>query len=540
MRAPADAVDVLIVGGGPTGLAAANALGRSGVRVLLVEQDPGVAELPRAVSVDDEAMRFLQRLGLRAQDEGVTLPGTGTKYYGARRQLLAYARGRTPARYGFPVKNPVDHPEFQAMLLDGARRFANVEIRHRTQFVALSQDRSSVTAELDGPDGPHFVTCRYLVGCDGGRSPVRMAIGEEPMSGFAFGERWLVVDTVNDPHRQRYAMHYGDPRRPQVVIVGRNGRCRYEFLVTDKERPEGDEVNALARELVAPYRELADCDIVRCVIYQFYALVARRWRVGRVFLAGDAAHMMPPFAGQGMNSGLRDAANLSWKLALAVAGDAGEELLATYEAERRPHVEATVRLSVRMGEIMMSTNTLRASVRDLVFGAGRSIPGFRRFFSEMKFKPDPSYHDGFAIGATSRADTVGTQLHQPRVLTESMSVVDLDEVLGDGFALVGLGTPPRALDGLADDVWSRLGARRVAVRFGDQLPAGGSDVLEVADLDGLLEAQVGHLVGRVLVVRPDRFIVGSFDIGAGQHAFARELEARLGAPQTGRIEARAA
>jgi 3-(3-hydroxy-phenyl)propionate hydroxylase len=532
--------DVLIVGGGPTGLAAANALGASGASVLLVEQEPGVAELPRAVSIDDEAMRFLQRLGLRAEAEAVTLPGTGTKYYGARNQLLLYARGRKPLRYGFAVKNPMDHPEFQQMLLDGATRFPAVELRHRTRFLSLSQDASSVTAELQGPDGPEAASCRFLLGCDGGRSSVRVAIGEEPMRGSAFAERWLVVDTVNDPHHQRYAMHYGDPRRPHVVVAGRDGRCRYEFLVMDDERPVDDEINEFARALVAPYRELADVDIVRCTIYQFYALVADSWKVGRVFLAGDAAHMMPPFAGQGMNSGLRDAANLTWKMALALEGRAGEDLLSTYQSERRPHVQATIRLSVRLGEIMMSTNAVRAALRDALFSAGRSVPGFRRFFTEMRFKPDPAYYDGFAIGSGSRTGPVGSQLYQPRVLTDSVSIVDLDEVLGDSFALLGLEVPPQALEQLTDPVWARLQARRIAVRLGDQLPAGGSEIPEVADLDGLLAAQVGHLAGKVLLVRPDRFIAGSFDLSTEQDAFARELEARLGTSLLRSLAARAA
>jgi 3-(3-hydroxy-phenyl)propionate hydroxylase len=532
--------DVLIVGGGPTGLAAANALGASGVSVLLVEQEPGVAELPRAVSIDDEAMRFLQRLGLRAQAEAVTFPGTGTKYYGARNQLLIYARGRQPPRYGFAVKNPMDHPEFQQMLLDGARRFPTVEIRHGTKFLSLSQDASCVTVELQGPSGPETARCRFVLGCDGGRSAVRVAIGEEPMSGSAFAERWLVVDTVNDPHRQRYAMHHGDPRRPHIVIVGRDGRCRYEFLVSDDERPADDDINDFARALVAPYRELADGDIVRSTIYQFYALVAKSWKVGRVFLAGDAAHMMPPFAGQGMNSGLRDAANLTWKLALAIEGRAGEALLSTYQAERRPHVQATVRLSVRLGKIMMSTNAVRAAARDAVFSTGRNVPGFRRFFTEMRFKPDPSYHGGFAIGLDGRNGPVGSQLHQPRVLTNSVSVVDLDEVLGDGFAVLGLGLAPEALEQLTDPVWARLQARRVAVLLGDQLPVGESEIPEVADLDGLLAAQVGHLAGKVLLVRPDRYIAGSFDLTTEQHVFARELGARLGTSVARSVEAQAA
>jgi 3-(3-hydroxy-phenyl)propionate hydroxylase len=521
-------VDVLIVGGGPTGLALANALGAQDLSVLLVEQERGVAELPRAVSVDDEAMRFMQRLGLLADAEAVTLPGTGTKYYGARGQVLSYARGPERPRYGFPVKNPMDHPEFQQMLLDGARRFPNVEIRHETEFIAFTQDSERVTAEIRNGRGTETITSRYMIGCDGGRSPVRIAIGQEPMSGSAFAERWLVVDTVEDSHDERYAMHYGDPDRPRVVIVGRDGRCRYEFLVHDHEQPTDHQVEALARELLRPYRSIDSSDIVRATIYQFYALVADEWSDGRVFLAGDAAHMMPPFAGQGLNSGLRDASNLAWKLGAVIKGQARPELLLTYQAERRPHVEATVQLSVRMGSVMMTLSPRRAFLRDTVFTVGSKLPGFRRFFAELRFRPDPHYVDGFAV-PDGVGEVVGTLLRQPRVLIGSGTVVNLDDVLGSGFALLGVDVEAAQLLALCDPVWDRLAATRVHVTFDDRLPLRNPLVRGVADMDGLLAEQLADLRGRVVLVRPDRFIAGSF-APAEEMDFATQLDQLLGSP----------
>jgi 3-(3-hydroxy-phenyl)propionate hydroxylase len=520
-------VDVLIVGGGPTGLALANALGMHDVTVLLVEQDPGVAELPRAVSIDDEAMRFMQRLGLRAEAEAVTFPGTGTKYYGARSQVLSYARGPERRRFGFPVKNPIDHPMFQQMLLDGARRFPNVEIRHETQFTSLTQDSEGVTAEIHGAHGAETLTCRYLIGCDGGRSPVRIAIGQEPMSGSAFAERWLVVDTIHDNHDERYAMHHGDPQRPRVIIVGRDGRCRYEFLVHDNEQPDQDQAEALARKLLAPYRSIDSAHIVRSTIYQFYALVANGWSVGRVYLAGDAAHMMPPFAGQGLNSGLRDASNLGWKLPAVLKKQAGPELLASYQAERRPHVQATVRLSVRLGSVMMTLSPVRAFLRDAAFAIGGKLPGFRGFFAELRFRPDPNYALGFAI--TDSTSVVGAQLRQPKVITTGGTVVDLDDVLGDGFALLGIGVDAAQLLALKESVWTRLNPTKVLVTLDDRLPCRDlvPSITAVADQDGLLAEQLRECRGRVVLVRPDRFIAGSF-APASEKEFATRLEELLG------------
>src|SRR5262249_16049397 len=158
------------------------------------------------------------------------------------------------------------------------------------------------------------------------------------MVGSSCDQPWLVLDTIHDPHDELYGLHYGDPRRPHVIIPGRNGHCRYEFLMLPGEYAPGDQVPfAFVQELVRPYRALAPSGVVRQTVSRFHALVASHWQEGRVFLLGDAAHMMPPFAGQGMNSGARDADNLAWKIAEVVQGRAGPELLATYEVERRPH-----------------------------------------------------------------------------------------------------------------------------------------------------------------------------------------------------------
>ena len=519
-------VDVLIVGGGPTGLALANALGRDGIRVLVVEQDGGVAELPRAVSVDDETMRFLQSIGLLADARNVVLPGTGTKYFGARGQLLAYARGPERRLNGHPIKNPMDHPEFQQLLLDGLSRFAHVGVSHETRFVDFTPDAAGVTAELQSHGHTANIRAKFLVGADGGRSQVRTLIGEEPMSGSAFEQRWLVVDTINDPHTERYAMHFGDPRRPRVIVVGRDGRCRYEFLVHRDEQPPKDDLFSFAAELVAPYRRLRPEDVVRCTIYRFYALVARRFSRGRVFLAGDAAHMMPPFAGQGLNTGLRDAANLSWKLTATIRGVARTKLLDSYGGERQPHVSATVELSVRMGAIMMTESKLRAYARDLIFTTGMRVPRWRRFFTEMRFRPSTVYRDGCTVAAESDP-LAGTLLRQPCVLTGDGRILALDEVLGTGFALLGIDVAPAVLAEIGEPVWKRLGVRRVHVVLGDRLPASAPSAAAVAELDGMLGEQLSAARGRLVLVRPDRFIVGSF-APAQEREFAAELESMLG------------
>lgn len=527
MSADALDADVIVVGGGPTGLAVANALGIRGVQVLLLEQEPGVAQLPRAVSIDDEAMRFMQSIGLAQATQEVVLPGTGTKYLGARGQLLVYGRGPERPLFGHPVKNPMDHSEFQQMLHSALDRFENVEVRHQARCVSLDQSADAVTVTVEHGGQEHPLRGRYVIGADGGRSTTRSAIGQEPMAGTAFGQRWLVVDTLNDPHDERYAIHHGDPGRPRVIVVGRDGRCRYEFLLRDDEGLSEQAQLELATELVRPYRELLPADVVRCTAYKFYALVARRFQQGRIFLAGDSAHLMPPFAGQGLNSGLRDAANLSWKLAEVLAGRAGTELLNTYTTERQAHAAATVNLSVRMGTVMMTESRLRAGLRDLLFGAGRRLPGFSRFFQELKFKPPSSCAGGFCLGDRAATGPVGSLIRQPRVLDSAGAYRQFDDLLGSGFALVNVGGPVESLEGLSAPLWDRLQAVRVDVVFDDRLPRRNTPCRAIADADGLLAEQMVSLRDWIVLVRPDRFIAAAFR-PADEQRFAGEIESLLG------------
>ncbi|HEY2716856.1 MAG TPA: bifunctional 3-(3-hydroxy-phenyl)propionate/3-hydroxycinnamic acid hydroxylase [Solirubrobacterales bacterium] len=519
-------VEVLVVGGGPTGLAAANLLGQLGVEVLLVEQEPGVAELPRAVSIDDEAMRFMQRLGLGEQMRDVVLPGSGTKFYGRRGQLLAYAQGPVRPPNGQPVKNPLDHSEFQLALLRGLSRYPHVETRHQTRFTGFEAQTDAVTATLEADGRSEALSARYLLGADGGRSLVRTLIGQEPMTGAAFEERWLVVDTVNDRHDERYAMHYGDPERPRVVVVGRGGRCRYEFLIHDDENPRDEELAAFAISLASRYRSLTEADIVRSAIYKFYALVADEFRQGRVFIMGDAAHMMPPFAGQGLNSGLRDAANLGWKLAAELRGRAGPELLDSYTRERQPHVKATVDLSVRLGAIMMTRSRAKAALRDAVFTTGGRIPLARQRLTKMLSRPPTHHVDGFALDASSDP-LAGRLLDQSQVIDAAGHLVGLDEVLGDGFALLAVDTDPASLKGLSAGVWDRLEAKLVHLTLEDRLPVRQPELNGIADYRAGLARQLGPARGRLVLVRPDRVVAGTF-APAQQEAFAVRLAPLLG------------
>jgi 3-(3-hydroxy-phenyl)propionate hydroxylase len=512
---------VLVVGAGPTGLAAANVLGALGVETVVVERDADVASEPRAVSIDDEAMRLLQWLGLADRAAEVVRPGTGTRYYGAGGRLLAAASTPTPPPFGHPLKNPIDHGAFARFLLDALDAHPSVSVRFASELVGLDPDGAALVRTADGDER---IEARWVLGCDGGRSATRKLLGIE-MAGRSLQEPWLVIDARDDPHTEPYAMHHGDPARPHVVVPYGDGRCRYEFLLL----PGEDEANAtsfaMAQRLLAAHRpDLRPEHVLRQRVYVFHALLAATWRRGRAFLLGDAAHMMPPFAGQGLNSGLKDAANLAWKLAAVLHGELDERVLDSYERERRPHAAAMIDLSVRRGRVVMTTSRTRARLRDGAALLARRVPALRRRLDTLPVKP-PARHDA---GLVVRGPAIaGAMLPQPHVVDADGRRVLLDELLGSSFALLEVES---IRGGARSAAWERLGARRVRLSLDGPLPSA------VADADGLLRTALADCRGQVVVVRPDRFVLGAFAPDQEQDFLSRWD--RLGGPvATARVPA---
>jgi 3-(3-hydroxy-phenyl)propionate hydroxylase len=516
-----------IVGAGPIGLTCANLLGALGVPVLLAERNPSTSAEAKAISLDGESLRTLQRADLIERLRDVVLPGTGTRYYGARREFLFQAHG--VSLHGHPVKNPFAQPDLERVLLEALARYPNVDVAMSTTVTRVRAVDDHAEMKLLGPDGvERAVSCNYVLAADGGRSGVREALGIR-MSGSSFKQRWIVIDTLDDAHDERYGMHVGDPSRPHVVIPGRDHRCRYEFLLHDGEIPDGRPDLATIQQLLRDYRRIDEHQVERCTVYTFHALNAERWRSGPVFLLGDAAHMMPPFAGQGLNSGIRDAANLTWKLAEVLAGRAGDRLLDSYAIERRPHAQAVIDLSVRLGEIVMTGSRPRARARDVVIKALNRLAAARRYLAEMRYAPPARYAEGFLVGSRD-APFVGALVPQPLVLTSDGVTRPLDDVLGSGYALL-------AVDPTADQplrlpdhpLWELLQPACFRVLLDERFPYDGG-WRTIADSDGTLRTALREARGRLVLVRPDRFIAACFTLSEAEHVSAR-LAGLLGSPE---------
>jgi 3-(3-hydroxy-phenyl)propionate hydroxylase len=485
-------VSILLVGAGPTGLTLANLLGRYGASTLIIERNHSTVNEPRAVSIDDESLRTMQSIGLSQQILQTVVPGYGSDYLTpeGRCFLTVEPKGRP---FGFPRRNAFRQPQLEAQLHAGISRFPNVQALYGWKFESLQQNEQGVTTHLRGEnDRVRRVRCSYLIGCDGAASDVRRQLGLR-LEGKSFAQRWLIVDLEKSPVDRRNTVVFCDTVRPCIALPGPDLTRRFEFMLHPEEREEDILRPEVVERLLRDHGAHPESILVRKVVYTFHARVAPRWSLGRVFLAGDAAHLTPPFAGQGMNSGLRDCGNLGWKLAMVTAGLLSDKILTTYEEERRDHVWRMIQLALRMGRIMSPKSRLRGWIVQNAFMVIGLWPSAKSFFAEMKYKPKPKFDSGFMQpdGFGKRRTMVGRMLPQPRVNTLDGEPKLLDELLGSGFALVGVGVPESELCAV-------IAGNEIA-RFGPQYVA----------LDPSAVPELAPYRGRILLVRPDRYIAAS-------------------------------
>lgn len=361
--------DVLIAGGGPTGITLAVLLARRGVKVIVAEKAADIYPLPRAAHIDHECMRILQEAGAADAVMATSRRAARYDFLNARgRVLMRFEGADRSGPGGWPVANMIHQPSVEAALRRSLASFSNATLHSRCELTGFTDDGAGVTASLATPDGDRTVRARYLVGADGARSPVREASGIV-FDDLGFEEPWLVVDVlVDDPESlPRDNLQICNPDRPTTCVLMGEQRHRWEFMIKPGETAEQVSDDGFIEGLLDPWKVKGAVRMERKAVYTFRARVAQSWRKGQVLLAGDAAHQTPPFAGQGMCSGLRDAANLGWKLAAVVSGDASDSLLDSYQPEREPNVRATIAMAIMMGRTVCITSRWSAFLRDLKF-----------------------------------------------------------------------------------------------------------------------------------------------------------------------------
>lgn len=507
-------VDVVIVGAGPVGLTLANIIGLQGVRTLVLEERDTLIDYPRGVGLDDEALRTFQAIGLVDRVLPHTVPNQILRFFDAKRRLLA-EMAPPDARFGWPQRNGFVQPMVDAELFKGLNRFDHVQVWWGRPMQSCVQSADAVLVECGDDGDSSTVRARYVVGCDGGRSATRRLMGVS-FDGTTSPTRWLVIDIANDPLGHPNSEVCADPARPYASISIAHGIRRFEFMIHAHESDEEAEDPAFITDMLAllvPHPERVE--IIRHRIYTHHSRIAGTFRRGRLLLAGDAAHLMPVWQGQGYNSGIRDAANLGWKLAAVVTGRAHDALLDTYDVERRKHARAMIDLSTIVGRVISPTNRRVAALRDIVVRSASIMPALKRYVLEMRFKPMPRYEHGAVVHPDPRAadSPAGTLFVQPAVDTRDRENVLLDDVLGAWFAVLCWNNNPREILGAeAFAAWKSLGARFVAVRPVTQLHWTGHDdpdVVVVGDRTGALKGWFDAHAESVLFLRPDRCIAGA-------------------------------
>ncbi|RRS02348.1 bifunctional 3-(3-hydroxy-phenyl)propionate/3-hydroxycinnamic acid hydroxylase [Aquabacterium soli] len=499
-------VDVLIVGMGPVGAALAQLLGRYGTKALVIDKARDIFLAPRAIALDNEALRVLQLCGLEEDAfDKVAIPEVRM-----RSPLFGqYSRAVTAGCVdGHPKLVTFFQPQLEQALRARLQGNRHVTVALGVSLVSLSQDDQEVLAELQTDDGrPHQVRARYMVGADGANSLVRRLLGQE-FKGKTFAEDWLVVDAKHLPTPMDHVEFICDPRRPTPHMVAPGGRQRWEFKLNPGETREQMEHPDMVRRLLQPWIKGEHVEIERVAVYRFHARVVDKFKVGRVLLVGDAAHITPPFVGQGLVSGLRDVANLAWKLSWVCHGRAQPGLLDSYDQERRPHAKAMIDLAKMMGRLVMPSNQVAAFLTHGAMSMMTRIPRFKRLFENLEIKPPNRFKVGCFVkplrGARLRR---GEQMPQVWLKPQAGGEVVLsDDVLGSGLAMVGFGVDPSAgLTPALNQAWTASGGRFVQINPRGPMARTSTQSLW-EDLGGNLMPSLVP-VGWLAIVRPDKVVM---------------------------------
>lgn len=496
--------DVAIVGCGPTGAVLANLLGQAGLRVIVFEREGGPNPLPRAIHFDGECMRVFQSIGLAERMASVArVAPAGTRFMNPEGRTLLVRRGfEAVGPHGWAVNWYFHQPQLEAELRQGLQRFPQVVLKLQDEVREIREHADGVA--ISAQDGEY--TAKYVVGADGARSLVRKVMDPE-VEDLGLHQPWLVVDVQVDPASPRvrdlpeYSVQMCDPQRPMSIIYVEGNRRRWEIMLMPGDDParmaDPDRFWPMLSRWIAP----GDGRIERSAVYTFHSLISHGWRQGRLLLAGDACHQMPPFLGQGLCAGIRDAANLAWKLAAVVRGEAEPALLDTYESERRPHVATFIKLAVDIGNIIQATDPAVVAERDRQFATGN--PKIFQF-------PEPQ------LGGGARAEgplPSGGVFPQPRLPDGRL----LDEATGNGFRVIGRRELIDAVAANTHSLWERLGVR-----------------VCTADAAPELQRALAERGAAAVILRPDAYVFGSArdasELAALSHLLARHLQPAAAAP----------
>lgn len=500
-------IDVIVIGYGPVGAALAALLGRYGVSTLVIDKATDIMMMPRAIALDNEALRILQMVGLddnSLERIGIQQVKMHCPLVGEFGQISAGG-----AKDGHPKLVTFYQPDLEKVLRARVTASRAVTVKLGCELTSLENTDDGVIASINDSQGQSIkVSAKFAVGADGASSKVRHLISQE-FEGETYAQDWLIVDAIGREGKAIDHIEFlCDPVRPTVHMPAPGGRERWEFMLQPGEAREEMERPEKLAELLSRWAAPGTLNIERHAVYRFHARCCKSFQKGRVFLAGDAAHVTPPFVGQGLVAGLRDVANLGWKLAWAARGLASPAILDSYTRERQPHARKMINLARLMGHMVMPKNHLRAALLHGAFGLAGQLPLLRHYIEDMGIKPRNEFSEGLFAKARRRGGLgVGRAFPQAMIVVKD-AIVPSDGLLDDGLTIVGIGVDPRQFISPAQQkAWEGQGGRFVYLTQRGQIAACDIESAEALGNEFLLRKSGGWLVA----VRPDRVIMNEMN-----------------------------
>jgi 3-(3-hydroxy-phenyl)propionate hydroxylase len=520
--------DAVIVGYGPVGATLALLLSDAGLRVAIVEKHPTMFDKPRAITLDHEVMRAFQACGVADEIESITAPHTGTHFLGMSGQVIKIFDPLPPPHpLGWPPSGTFIQPELERILRNAVGLRANIDVFLAHEAIAIAEHPSGVSLAVRnlGNADQLILEGGYLLGCDGANSFVRttLDVGEEDL---AFDEWWMVVDAWlrHQPTVREKSLQYCWPARPGTFVVGPRNLRRWEIKLLPGERPEDFDGEPSVQAMLRHFTDPDSIDIWRSAVYRFHAAVAKHWQRHRVFLLGDAAHQMPPFLGQGLCAGIRDAVNLAWKLIAVLRQGVDAALLESYQHERRPHVRAIVEAAKAFGRIVGELDPAAAGLRDAEL-AGQLARGEAETIRQR-------YIPGLTAGiiATDPAGNperaAGTLFVQPRVHGANGKMSLFEDIIKPGFLLATATSQAQSwLNPSSQRLWERLDGEQVVISAAAENLQ--SPLRHLIETDGLFASWAMQQGCEAVVVRPDRYVYGVASDAGTLNALLERLQRTL-------------